>query len=108
MHRSSSMTPAQRRAHASYAATVSHVRLDGTFRTAAARATFREQFRAIVDPTGELAPKERDRRAERLRASWFAYLRFHAAMGTKAGPMAEWLAANGYTTPAKAVRRVTR
>lgn len=101
----SDMSPAARRARASYAAHVSHRGGDGLRRTAAARLTFAQRFAELVDPTGSLTEAERQRRGERLRAAWFAYIRLHAAMGTKAGRMDDWLRKQGIAPLPKARER---
>jgi hypothetical protein len=68
-------TPAQRRLQASAAAYAAWAKTtDRTERTAAARAGFMRRFELEVDPTGELDPVERARRAEYAKKSYFRKL----------------------------------
>lgn len=51
-----------------------HARYDSRDLTRAARATFLSRFERDVDPTGELEPSERARRAAHAKASYFGKL----------------------------------
>lgn len=101
----SSLNPEQRRAHAQYAAAMSHVGRDGTARTQAARTAFRQQFADYADPDGRLAPAERSRQGEILWRAWWAYLRYNASRRTRALPLRDWLAKRRPTTVAEAAAR---
>ena len=68
------LTPAQRRLQAQVAAHARWSKSDPIEGTAAARAKFLERFIEEVDPEGELPEKERLRRAESARRSYFARL----------------------------------
>lgn len=65
-------------AHESWARTA-----DRTARTAPARRAFLARFEREVDPDGVLDPAERTRRAEHLRAAYFARLALASAQARR-------------------------
>lgn len=58
---------------------VLHGTRDSRELTAAARRAFADRFEREADPEGLLSPKERARRAEHLRAAYFARLALRSA-----------------------------
>jgi len=69
------LTPEQRVLRAKVAAHIQWAKeADPSGRTAGARAKFLERFEREADPSGELDPVERARRAEHLRRAYFAKL----------------------------------
>jgi hypothetical protein len=67
----STLTPAQRSQRARIAARARWANQSGTDGTAPARAAFLERFERLVDPDGELDPRERARRAESAKREHF-------------------------------------
>lgn len=72
-------SPEDRSTNARIAAHALHSQRDSRELTQAARDAFLAKFEALVDPTGELDPEERRRRAEHARSAHFA------RMGKKSG-----------------------
>jgi len=69
------LTPAQRAQQARAAVLASWANTpDPTARTAPGRAAFLSRFERAVDPEGQLPERERARRAEHARRSYFARL----------------------------------
>lgn len=77
----SSLTASQRTQRARIAANARWSQQDGAAGTQAARSAFLDRFERQVDPTGELDPRERARRAESAKRAHFqrmAYARHRA------------------------------
>ena len=77
-----SLTANQRSQRARIAARARWAREDPSAGTQAARTAFLDRFERLVDPTGELDPVERARRAESAKREHFqrlAYLRHRAS-----------------------------
>lgn len=72
----SSLTPSQRSQRARLAATSRWAGSDGSQGTQAARDAFLSRFDREVDPTGQLDPRERARRAEAAKRAHFQRLAF--------------------------------
>jgi hypothetical protein len=73
------LSPQERRLRAQAAAHASHINRTGREATAAARAAALDKFEALVDPTGELPPVERARRARHARSEYFLQLSLKSA-----------------------------
>ena len=68
------VSPGEQSLRGRLAAHILHARRDPRQTTANARAAFLARFEREVDPTGELDPTERRRRAEHARREYFARL----------------------------------
>jgi len=68
------LTPAERTLRAKLAAHTLHAQVDSRVHTEPARTAFLARFDKQVDPTGQLDPGERTRRAEQARRAYFAGL----------------------------------
>jgi hypothetical protein len=80
------MTPAERVLRARLAAHSLHARVsDETAHTAPARRAFLARFEREVDPLGELAVEERQRRAEHARKAYFTRLALASVKSRRAG-----------------------
>jgi len=78
------LTPEQRSLRAKLGAYSLHAKRDPRETTRAAREAFDARFALIVDPTGELEPAERERRANALRRAHFARLALRSAQARRA------------------------
>jgi hypothetical protein len=73
------LTPTQRTLRSRIGAYALHAKRDPSETTRAARAKFLARFEMIVDPKGELAPAERERRANAARQAHFARMALRSA-----------------------------
>ena len=73
------LTPHQRTLRARMAAYSMHAKHDGRAVTQKAREAFLTKFEELVDPTGSLSPRERERRARAARKAHFARMAFLSA-----------------------------
>jgi hypothetical protein len=77
------MLPEERQARARVAAHALHAQHDSTRITEAARKAFMDRFKHEVDPYKVLPPKERARRAEQARRSYFRALALRSAQARR-------------------------
>ena len=83
------LSPTERTMRASLASHTSWANTnDPVARTAPARAAFLDRFEKAVDPTGELPPDERARRAEHARRAYMTGLALKSAKARRRGKRA--------------------
>ena len=78
------VSPGEQSLRGRLAAHILHARRDPRQTTANARAAFLARFEREVDPTGELDPTERRRRAEHARRAYFVRLSLAALEARRA------------------------
>jgi hypothetical protein len=78
------LTPEQRSLRARLGGLATSSRHDSKALTAPARAAFDQRFYTQVDPSNELPPAERERRATAARKAYFAGLAFKSAKARRA------------------------
>jgi hypothetical protein len=77
------LTPVERTKRARQAAYAMHAKQDTKVTTAKARATFLARFEQQVDPDRTLPEKERERRAEAARKSYYAGLALRSSQARR-------------------------